>query len=202
MGQNGDTLELERKRLQIAELLGRSDVFILDTETTGLRNAEVIEVSVINTKGEVLLDTLVEPAERVMNRHAQRVHGIDLEMLAGQPSWPEIMPALHEVLDRGTVLAWNASFDARMLKQTSEIWKLQQSRYLFVCAMRLYAGLFGRRTYALHKAVLDARLAHLLEEHQSHRALGDVRLVLALLRAATAQDAGTATGGAHSPPLP
>lgn len=202
MAQNGNLSERMRKRQQIAELLGRSDVFILDTETTGLRNAEVIEVSIINTKGELLLDTLVEPSELVMNRHAQRVHGIALDMLAGQPSWPDVLPDLHRVLDRGTVLAWNASFDARMLKQTSEVWKIQQSSYLFVCAMRLYASLFGRRSYALHKAVVDARLAHLLEQHQSHRALGDVRLVLALLQAASEESDSAKAGSTPPSPLP
>ena len=72
----------------VANLLERDDVLVLDTETTGLKQAEVIEVSVINTKGEVLLDTLVRPRTSYMNPHAQRVHGISLGELETQPTWP------------------------------------------------------------------------------------------------------------------
>ena len=46
-------------------LLGRDDVLILDTETTGLgRDAEVIEVAVINTRGAQVLHSLGAAAGR------------------------------------------------------------------------------------------------------------------------------------------
>jgi uncharacterized protein YprB with RNaseH-like and TPR domain len=52
----------------IASLLDRDDVLILDTETNGVgKQSEVIEVSVINTKGETLLDTLLKPKTMTMN---------------------------------------------------------------------------------------------------------------------------------------
>jgi DNA polymerase-3 subunit epsilon len=193
----GGFSDRDRLREQIGQLLDRDDVFILDTETTGLKNAEVIEVAIIDTHGTVLLDTLVKPRSSVMNPHAQRVHGITPEMLLDQPDWTEVFPVLRAILDRGTVLAWNASFDARMLKLSSEAWDLTHSRFLFVCAMRLYARLFGRRAYGLHRAVTDARLDHLLEVHSSHRALGDVNLVRELL-----QVASQGWSGADNPQLP
>jgi DNA polymerase-3 subunit epsilon len=188
MGYRGKVPDGREIREQISLLLDRPDVFILDTETTGLRNAEVIEVAVIDTRGQVLLDTLVKPRKAEMNPHAQRVHGISLEMLSGQPDWTEVFPELRAILDQGKVLAWNAPFDARMLKESSEAWQLPHNRFLFICAMRLYARIFGRRTYGLHDAVIDARLEHLLELHHSHRALGDVNLVLQLLLAAARPD--------------
>ena len=172
-------------RTKVASLLERDDVLILDTETTGLKNAEVIEVSAINTKGEVLLDTLVRPRASYMNPHAQRVHGISLSALAEQPSWPDVLPELTALTDRATVLAWNAPFDARMLEQTSAAWGLTHPKILFACAMQMYARLRGTKRTGLHKAVGQEGLAHLLEMHQSHRALGDVRFVLEVLRAAT-----------------
>ena len=169
----------------VANLLERDDVLILDTETTGLKDAEVIEVSVINTRGEVLLDTLVRPRKATMNPHAQRVHGISLSELGNQPTWPEILPELSELTDRATVLAWNAPFDARMLEQTSAAWGLTHPKILFACAMQMYARLKQTKRTGLHKAVGQEGLAHLLEMHQSHRALGDVRFVLEVLRAIT-----------------
>ena len=173
-----------RAAAAIASLLERDDVLILDTETTGMgKTAEVIEIAIINTRGEVLLDTLLKPKVPVMNRHAQRVHGISLGMLVGAPSWPEVLPELAELADRRTVLAWNAPFDAGMLEQNSLAWNLPHPKWLFVCAMRLYAKQRGIKVRGLHKCVGDENLSHLLESYQSHRALADVVFVLEVLRA-------------------
>jgi DNA polymerase-3 subunit epsilon len=172
-----------RAKSAICELLDRDDVLILDTETTGVGNAEIIEVSLIDTSGDVLLDTLVRPRSGLMNPYAQRVHGISLEMLNHQPSWPEVLPELERVAGQSTLLAWNAQFDRQMLVNSSHAWELDPPRLLFVCAMRLYSQLHGRRGYGLHRAVADRGMQHLFERHASHRALGDVHLVLELLRA-------------------
>jgi DNA polymerase III subunit epsilon len=174
--------ERARVRGALAALLSRPDVLILDTETTGLKDAEVIEVALIDAGGRTRLNTLVQPKTRAMNPYAQRVHGISLRDLAGQPTWPEVLPELVRVAGDATILAWNAPFDARMLEQTSARWGLPHPKLLFVCAMRLYARFYGRRSFGLHKAVAAEGLEGLLELHTSHRALGDVTFVLELLR--------------------
>ena len=165
-------------------LLGRDDVLILDTETTGMgKRAEVIEVAVVNTRGETLLDTLVKPKFSSMNPYAQRVHGITSKMLSGAPSWTEVLPELAVLADRRTVLAWNAPFDRGMLEQTSRIWGLSHPTWLFVCAMRLYAKGRGIKNRGLQKVLVDEQLTHLHAKHKSHRALGDAVFVLEVLRA-------------------
>ena len=167
----------------VQALLGREDVLILDTETTGSgKRAEIIELSVINTKGETLLDTLIEPRVKTMNPYAERVHGISLGMLKGAPCWPEVLPELKALADRRTLLAWNASFDKRMLDVSSEVWELSHPRWLFVCAMRLYARRRGIKNRGLQKCVLDENLGHLHKQYASHRALGDVYFTLEVLR--------------------
>lgn len=175
-----------RSLAAIRGLLERDDVLILDTETTGLRGAEVIEVGVVDTSGRTLLDTLVRPRARTMNPYAQRVHGIGMAQLADQPTWPEVLPELHRLAERATVLAWNASFDARMLAQSSEAWGLEHPRWLFGCAMKLYAGVHGATRYGLQKAVAREGLQGLLGDHRAHRALGDARLTLEVLRSCAA----------------
>jgi DNA polymerase III subunit epsilon len=186
------TCRLQREKEQnshkaktaICSLLERDDVLILDTETNGAgRGSEVIEVSVINTKGETLLDTLLKPKVWTMNPWAQNVHGISLDMLTDAPSWPDVFPDLSALADRRTILAWNAPFDAWMLEQTSTVWELEHPKWLFVCAMRLYAKKRAIKNRGLHNAVGDERLTHLFEQHTSHRALGDVTFVLEVLRA-------------------
>jgi DNA polymerase III subunit epsilon len=175
-----------KAKTAIASLLDRDDILILDTETNSIgKNAEVIEVSVINTKGDVLLDSLVKPKTMMMNPFAERVHGVSLKMLKDAPSWPDVFPSLATLADRRTILAWNAPFDAGMLEQTSAVWELQHPRWLFICAMRLYAKKRGTKYRGLHKSVVDEGLAHLLEVYDSHRALGDVKFVLEVLKATT-----------------
>lgn len=162
--------------------MARPDVLILDTETTGVRGAEVIEVALIDTQGRTRLETLVRPKTQLMNPHAQRVHGLSLRDLRDQPTWPLVLPELVRVAGDATILAWNAPFDARMLEQTSASWGLPHPKLLFVCAMRLYARLHGRSSFGLHKAVVVEGLGDLLTQHASHRALGDVIFVLELLK--------------------
>lgn len=163
-------------------LLGRTDVFILDTETTGLKDSEVIELALVDTTGAVRLSTLIKPQTPVMNPYAQRVHGISLRELDKEPSWPEVLPEFVALTKDATVLAWNAPFDARMLEQTSARWGLPHPKLFYICAMRLYARTHNRSSYGLHKAVATEGLEELLTQHASHRALGDVVFVLELLR--------------------
>ena len=165
-------------------LLEREDVLVLDTETTGMgKRAEVIEVAVVNTRGEMLLDTLVKPKSSAMNPYAQRVHGITSTMLSSAPSWAEVLPELADLADRRTVLAWNAPFDRSMLEQTSRIWDVPHPTWLFVCAMRLYAKGRGIKNRGLQKVLVDEGLTHLHKDYKSHRALGDTVFVLEVLRA-------------------
>jgi DNA polymerase III subunit epsilon len=178
-----------KAKTAIASLLNRDDVLILDTETNGVgHTSEVIEISVINTKGDMLLNTLLKPKTMTMNPFAERVHGINLKMLKDAPNWLEVFPQLANIADRRTILAWNASFDAGVLAQTSSVWEVEHPRWFFVCAMRLYAKKRGTKFRGLHKSVVDEGLAHLLEIYQSHRALGDVKFVLEVLKATSAND--------------
>ena len=58
------------------ELLNRTDVLILDTETTGLGlEAEIIEIAVIDTAGAVLVDTVSLPQDDVP-KAASGIHGL------------------------------------------------------------------------------------------------------------------------------
>jgi DNA polymerase-3 subunit epsilon len=166
----------------VASLLDRDDVLVLDTETTGLKGAEVIELSMINTRGEVLLDTLIKPKRRYISPFAQQVHHITLGMLDSQPTWPEVLPEFERLTKRATVLAWNASFDRRMIEQTSGAWGVQHPRVLFVCAMHLYSQCRQCKRTSLQKAVDLEGLAHLKALHTAHRALGDVTFTLNVLR--------------------
>ncbi|RRR74011.1 MAG: 3'-5' exonuclease [Candidatus Viridilinea halotolerans] len=100
------------------ESLRRTDVVILDTETTGLGgDAQIIELAVIAMNGSILLNTLMRPTVPI-EPEASRVHKITWEQLAQAPSLIALESYLRKLFHNRTVLAYNAPFDRRLLAQT------------------------------------------------------------------------------------
>lgn len=155
---------------------------ILDTETTGLGSRdEVVQIGVLGMDGAVLLETLVRPVRARMNGKALRVHGIREEQLMRERPLNQIEPELVKVLQGKQVIVYNADFDRRMLRQSAMVAEcndlLQMLRPArWVCVMRTYAR--GGRWKKLSVACWEQRV----EVKQAHDALGDCRLVLALLQ--------------------
>ena len=117
----------------------------LDTETTGLNDlAEIVEISILDDDGLVLLDTLVRP-RRPIPADAIRIHGIRNEMVAEAPSWLQIWPEVEAILQGRPVGIYNADFDLRMLKQSHRwnglVWRPPEMQPF--CIMRLYADFRG-----------------------------------------------------------
>jgi DNA polymerase-3 subunit epsilon len=98
--------------------LTQGDWVILDTETTGLHDAEVIEIAIISP-GEALLNTLVRPTIPIP-ADVTAIHGITDEMVAEAPSFPEVYPGIAEVLEGKRVLIYNSSFDIKILNYCCE----------------------------------------------------------------------------------
>lgn len=96
----------------------KSDYVIIDTETTGLSDDdEIIEISIINMRGETLLDTLIKPT-RPIPAEATAINHITDEMVSVAPAWPEVYPQVMQIIARRRWLAWNSRFDARLMTQT------------------------------------------------------------------------------------
>ena len=108
------------------ELLGRADVLILDTETTGLRErAEIIEIAVIDTAGRERFHSLCKPQRRVP-KSATEINNITNDMVANAKKWKDIHGTIDKLLRKSKyVLAWNADFDEMMLRQTAERYHLR-----------------------------------------------------------------------------
>ena len=179
----------QRARVKTADwpdLLEREDILILDTETTGLGDdAEVIDIAVINTRGEVLLNTLAMPLGAI-DPDAERVHGLTKELLhkAQAPAWPQVHALLSNVLLKAKlVIVYNASFDRRLLNQSCDLHNLRIPGASWRCAMQDYADLLrskGKtRGYGLEKAFQRECPGG---AQQDHRALSDCQMVLSLMR--------------------
>jgi DNA polymerase-3 subunit epsilon len=106
-----------------SDLLDRADVLILDTETTGFGDkAEVLEVAILDTTGAVRFESLSMPEGEIPSA-ASHIHGLTKEELEREkaPAWPDIHGEVSRLLaNASVVLAWNASYDRRMLNRTAE----------------------------------------------------------------------------------
>ncbi len=155
-----------------------AELIFLDFETTGLgtrRTDEIVEVGIIDSKGSIIMDTLVRPVERKTWRSAQKVHGIAPKDVKNVPTFEELEPEFTEAISGNNVVIFNASFDLRFIPMHSV-----EKATAFYCAMRLFRrAVPDSRRYRLEDALewANERTGGERLEH-THRAVGDSRVTL------------------------
>lgn len=166
-----------------------SDAVILDTETTGLTNkSEIVEISIIDTQGNVLLDTLVKPKTRMRDdSKAASIHGITNAMLKDAPTWADIHDQVCEILKGRTVITYNAEFDCRLMAQTAEKHGLELPDFKAECAMLIYGYWEGTASsrgdgFKWHKLQNACNHLNVQIEGTAHRALSDCKSTLGVLQ--------------------
>lgn len=100
-----------------AEKYITTGAYILDTETTGLGDAEIVEIAIIRADGTVMLNRLVQPSRPIPSA-ATAIHGITDADVKDAPTWPKIWPEVKALISHRTVIAYNASFDQDMIAQS------------------------------------------------------------------------------------
>lgn len=134
---------------RLAKKILLSGPVYLDTETTGLENDDqVVEISIIDSDGSVLLNSLVR-STIPMKSEAQAIHGISDEMLQYAPSFAEILPDIRHVLKDRVLVIYNAEYDIRMMCQSSRAHgqSLDIHSGPVHCAMKLYAHYYGEASW-------------------------------------------------------
>lgn len=177
----------------------KSDYVVIDTETTGLgEDAEIIEIAIINMRGEVLLDTLVKPTKPIPPEVTEINH-ITNEMVANAPAWRDVFPIVLMIISGHKWLAWNSDFDARMLDQTclcTGIYANKEAYYGALVTSRIHTshidakavydqwyGEFDEKRKAFKRQSLATAAArHGVSVEGAHRALADCKMVLAVLQ--------------------
>jgi DNA polymerase-3 subunit epsilon len=129
------------------ERLQHPETLILDTETTGLGSlAEIVQIAVINLRGDVLLNRLVRPVGPIPEE-ASRIHGITLKHLEDAPPFRAVGAEVLDLIAGKDVLIYNAAYDTRLLRQSAAAVRLKADMFaaaaMFQCVMQQYSAWVG-----------------------------------------------------------
>lgn len=158
----------------------------LDTETTGLNQYldEVLEISIIDDAGAILLDTLVQPINKTKWPDAQRIHGISPEMIqkANAPTLVSLAGQILEIFNDADILVvYNLNYDKpfvwKALREAQVLHGLKEDLML-QCAMVAFAEKNGEwdhfhGQYKWKNLKFASQCAGHVWEGKAHRALAD-----------------------------
>jgi DNA polymerase-3 subunit epsilon len=170
-------------------MIRRDDFLVLDTETTGLERGEICQLALINSQGDILLNTLVKPVGRIPS-DATRIHNITTADVVNAPGWAIVTAQLEPLLRQRDVIIYNAVYDRKVLRHSAEAARLPhvawEALVRFWCAMEAFAEVYGARSgprtmYRWQKLTTAARYFD-LPIVGAHSALGDCRMTLAIAR--------------------
>jgi DNA polymerase III subunit epsilon len=158
------------------KVLSESDWTILDTETTGLGAAEIVEIAIIDLQGNTLLNTLIKPTIAIP-QEASNIHGIQDSDVENAPTFPEVYPQIFSALQNRRVLIYNASFDTQVLGYCRKLHNLPSLKLYdrSECLMQRYSEWVGD----YHDYYQDYRWQPL---RGGHRALSDCLAALNYLK--------------------
>ena len=128
---------------QLAEWDGET-VFI-DMETTGLHETDrVIEIAIVSEKGEVLMNTLINPGIKIPQDVAAISHKITDEMVRAKLTYKELeLDIIHHISGK-RVVSYNIEFESQFFTEA-----MKKEIGLAECCMRRFAHYY--KYFASHK---------------------------------------------------
>lgn len=167
------------------------EIVFLDTETTGLYNADAIEISIVSLNGhgeESYLFNSKIKTKKTIEIEAFNIHKISKKDLKNAPTFRSIYGKLNEILKNKIVVIYNRDFDLNVINNMcNEIKKenLLEGENTF-CLMNEYAYYFNdyhnyfesytwqKLTKAYNKEIKKENVSILdIENIKPHTALGD-----------------------------
>ena len=173
----------EEARTWARECLTDPNTLILDVETTGMLkddpNTEIVSLSLINMKGQVVLSSLVNPG-RPIPLVVQKIHGIEDRDVQSAMPWTVIGDLLTCVMANKHVVAFNANFDIHLVVHLCGKYGIPLPEFDVSCAMEYYAQFVGEwsKTKSDYKWQRLPKLAY----GQAHDSLVDCQSTLLLLK--------------------
>lgn len=158
---------------------------VLDTETTGLLDPEMVSVALVDHRGEQVLHEFVKPAKPI-EPGASRITGITDAAVADKPAFPAIEPVLSSALAHKLVVIYNAAYDVKVLKNTYARYGLSLPEHRTWCAMEWFARLNGEwnelRGSYVWKSLAKAASYFGVENPSAHDALADCQTTWKVLQ--------------------
>lgn len=149
---------------------------IIDTETTGLnpKHCRVVEITVLDGEGNLLFDSLVNPALAIP-QEVSKIHGISDAHVSASPAIFELWPKFKEAVAGRRLIAYNSAYDRAVLHHEASRHELESIGGNWECAMTRYSAFVG----AWNPRFGNYRFQKL--PSAGHRALVDCQVTLDLV---------------------
>jgi DNA polymerase-3 subunit epsilon len=176
----------------------KNKFLVLDTEGTGLdKEAEIVELALIDNYGKVLINTLIKPISNIPEA-ATEVHGITTDEAVGNGrEWTEVLEQLLGFITSGEysqLIIYGESYDTRLIQQSSALHGFDidlgdfRDKANTWCLMNDYARFYGERfsktkndkTGYKWQSLVNACKQQNLPVLKAHRALADCQMTLVL----------------------
>jgi DNA polymerase III subunit epsilon len=149
--------------------------YIIDTETTGLENPEIIELGVIDLAGNEIINQRFRPTVEI-EPGATAIHGLTNKTLDLEPPFYSLMEQIDQLVSERKILIYNFFFDSTAFLHTYETWNSDFAGFNGDCVMHYYSQFCGewnehRGNYRWQKL-----------PGGDHSAIGDCRATLAVIK--------------------
>lgn len=158
-----------------------AEALYLDTETTGLEeNRQIIEISLVDADLNLLFHSKVKPTIQIGEK-AIKVHGINLDDLADEPTFEEISDKFFSSMDGKKIIGYNIEFDLKAIINSANARdvKVPMIKAEFMCAMTFANQLFKRERY---QKLTDLCKAFNIDTCGAHSSLADAIMTAKLMR--------------------
>ncbi len=185
-----ETMTEEKPEIdRLKEAVDAQNYVILDTETTGLHDGEIIEIAIIDHNGETLMDQRIKPYDGIP-QESSNVHGIYLKDVENCPHFEDVVVQIKGHLAGKDVIVYNATYDRKMLHRSSEHAGIQRTNWKsfsnWICAMNAFSPIYGEwndyhQNYKWQKLTIAAAYYN-VEVQNAHSALGDCLMTYGVVK--------------------
>lgn len=142
--------------------MNRERVLFFDLELTGVYDHdEIISISIVNAKGEVVMDTYVHPVHNKRWKRTEKIHGITPAMVADAPTLDQLTPQIKEIFaGADNLIAYGVSTDYSHIKY---IYQTEVERQELFRKTRCCANEFVRYQHEHHPDLSHAALTDAME---------------------------------------
>jgi DNA polymerase III subunit epsilon len=152
-----------------------NEYYILDTETTGLNDPEIIELGVIDLNGEEIINQRFKPITRI-SEGATKIHDMTNASLADEPPFDSIIDCLKELVFARKLLIYNVPYDEAAIWQTFNHYDIRPPAFTAECVMQWYSQYCGEWN--------DRRSSYRWQKLPGgdHSAVGDCKATLEVIK--------------------